>query len=116
MPTGQMDNYFGIGRQNVIVWDNYEIGHYLFPVMAKNPADRQFVFDYTRNNFFPLNDPNAGIDEKLKNLDGILQENHQKITTMLVWGNEPRIEAVLNKWFESEPYYRNGQVRLYRHR
>jgi hypothetical protein len=115
LPTGQMDNYFGIGR-NVQVWDNYEIGHYLFPIMAKNPADRQFVFDYTRNNFFPLNSPPAVIDEKLKNLDASLQENHGKITTMLVWGSEPRVEAVLNKWFESEPYYQNGQVRLFRHR
>ena len=114
-PAGQLNNYFGIGR-DVLVWDNYEMGHYLFPVVAKNPADRRFVFDLTRNNVFPLNDPTVNLAEKLANLDSILAEHNDKIETMLVWGSEPRIEAVVKKYFAEEPIFQNGQVRLYRRR
>jgi hypothetical protein len=112
-PAGQLNNYLGIGR-DVLVWDNYELGHYLFPVVARNSADRRFVFDLTRNNVFPLNDPTVNLEEKLANLDAILAEHHEKIETLLVWGSESRVEAVVKKYFAEEPFFQNGRVRLLR--
>lgn len=114
-PAGQLTNFFGIGRP-VLVWDNYEIGHFLFPVVAKNPSDRKFVYDLTRHNFFPLDDASINFDERLANLDAVLAEHSRKIDTLLVWGSEPRIEAVVYKYFESESYFQNGRVRLLRRR
>jgi len=112
-PTAMMSNYLGI-EPNRIIWDNYEIGHYLFPVVAKNAEDKRFIFDLTRNSAFALNNPNQKFDERLAELDSCLTENHQKIRTFFVWGKEAHVEAVLNKWFE--PFFENGRVRVFRHR
>ncbi|HLL99865.1 MAG TPA: hypothetical protein VK400_02315, partial [Pyrinomonadaceae bacterium] len=116
LPTGQMDNYLGIGRKNVQVWDNYEIGHYLFPIVAKEISHRQFVLGYTGSNVFALNDKSVNFDEKLSKLAALLEANNDKIDVLLVWGKDARVEAILNKWFESEPYFQSGDVRLFRHR
>ena len=113
MPTGMMNNYLGIAP-NRIVWDNYEIGHYLFPIVAKIAEDKRFVFDLTRHSAFILNDPNQKFDERLAGLDSCLTENHQKIRTLVVWGKDARVEVILIKWFE--PVYENERVRVFRHR
>lgn len=112
-PAAMMNNYFGIEKTRV-VWDNYEIGHYLFPVVAKNAADKRFVFDFTRSNVFAIKNSTQITDEKLSRLDAVLSENHQKIKTLIVWGKDARVEEVLTKWFE--PFYENGGVRVFRHK
>ncbi|MDQ3799092.1 MAG: hypothetical protein M3384_06560 [Acidobacteriota bacterium] len=116
LPTGQMDNYLGIGDRGIQVWDNYEIGHYLFPIVAKEISHRQFVLGYTGSNVFALNDKSVNFDEKLSKLAALLEANNNKIDTLLVWGKDARVEAVLSRWFESEPYFQSGEVRLFRHR
>ncbi|HVE58153.1 MAG TPA: hypothetical protein VNB22_15075, partial [Pyrinomonadaceae bacterium] len=115
VPMPMMNNYLGI-EQNRLVWDNYEIGHYLFPILAKNSADKQFVFDFTQNNAFTLNNPDQNFDIKLSKLEACLAENNQKIKTLLVWGKDSRVEAVLNEWFEPQPIYENGRMRVFRHK
>lgn len=115
VPSTQMGNILGI-EKNIIVWDNYEIGHYLFPIVAKNPADKQFVFELTSSNVFSLKNPGENLDEKLTKLDSFMSVNNGKIKTLLVWGKDSRVETVLSKWFEPEPFYENGKVRLFQHK
>ena len=112
LPMAQMNNYLGFGK-NITVWDNYELGHYLFPVVAKNPTDKQFIFDLITSNSFTLNNPSEKFEEKIAKLDTNLSANHSKITTLLVWGKDSRIETVLNKWFETQPFFENGRLRLF---
>lgn len=114
-PVSSMDNYIGIGR-DVLILDNYEFGHYLFPVVAKKRADQQFALEYTGNNAFELNNPERSSDEQFNKLADILSANNQRIDTLLVWGADPRVEAAYKPWFEAEPYFVNGRVRLYRHK
>jgi hypothetical protein len=114
-PMLNLNMLVGINK-NVIVWDNYEIGYYIFPIVAKTEDQRQFVRKLADSNGFGLNNPAENFAEKLGKLDSTLEANHDKIETMLVWGNEPRIEAVLSRWFEPRPFFENGQVRLFRHK
>lgn len=114
-PVPQLNNYNGIGS-NSIVWDNYEMGHYLFPVVTRNTSDRRFIHDLTGNNLFFLNSPGEKFAEKLSILDSSLESNNDKIDTIILWGADERVEAVLYKWFEPQPYFQNGKVRLLRHR
>ncbi len=114
-PTAMINNYFGF-EKNRIVWDNYEIGHYLFPVVAANAADKEFVFDLIRFNAFSPNNPKQNFDEKLTNLDSFLSENNHKIRTIILWGKDVRVEAVLNRWFDAQPVFENGRVRVFRHK
>lgn len=114
-PAGSMDNYFGIGR-DVFVWDNYEFGHYLFPVVAKDREDQEFALHYTGNNAFELNNPEQYTPERIGKLAKILETEHERIDTLLVWGNDDQVEAAYQPWFGSAPYFENGRVRLYRHK
>jgi hypothetical protein len=112
LPMTQMNNYLGFGK-TVVVWDDYEAGHYLFPIVAKNPSDKQFVFDLITSNVFALNDPGENINEKLSKLDAAFSNNPGKIKTLVVWGKDQRVEEVLNRWFAPEPFFENGRVRLF---
>ncbi len=115
LPMTQLSNYLGIEKK-AIVQDNYEIGHYLFPIVAKNSIDKQFIFELTQHNAFSLNNPGQNFDEKLSKLDSCLADNNPKIKTLLVWGKNARVETVLSKWFEPEPIFENGRMRVFRHK
>ncbi|HEY8560623.1 MAG TPA: hypothetical protein VIL74_09630 [Pyrinomonadaceae bacterium] len=112
-PATMLNNYFGIA-ENRLVWDNYEIGHYLFPVVAKNPADKRFVFEWTRSNAFALHDRGGNFEGKLSQLESCLRENQDKIDALIVYGNDVPVEKILNNWFV--PVYENGRVRVFRPR
>lgn len=114
-PVINLNCFIGINK-DVIVWDNYEIGYYIFPVIAKNESDRRFIRKLTESNGFGLNNPAENFAEKIAKLDSALEENHYKVDTILVWGSDSRVDQVLAKWFQSEPFFENGQVRLFRHK
>lgn len=114
-PLTNINVLYGVGK-NTRIWDNYELGYYLFPVVARNPFDRQFIFDFRESNVFDLCDPNERINEKLALLDSTLNSNHGNFNVMLVWGRDERVETILRKWFEEKPFFQNKRVRLFRHR
>lgn len=114
-PLTNINVLYGIGK-NTRVWDNYELGYYLFPVIARDSSDRQFIFDFRESNAFDLCDPSENINGKLTKLNSTLAANHEKINVMLVWGSDERIEIILKQWFEDAPFYQNERVRLFRHR
>ncbi len=114
-PLTNINVLYGIGK-NTRVWDNYEIGYYLFPVVVLNPSERQFVFDFHESSVYDLCDPNDKTDEKIARLDLLLTSHHQKIQTMLVWRGDRRIYAVLKKWYEEKPIFENDKVQIFRHK
>lgn len=115
LPMTGMGNYLGIGRK-VQVWNNYEIGHKLFPIVAKNEADRRLMFDFPSAAVNLSNNPQDNLNVKLSKLETALADHHDRITILLIWDSDPAVEAVFAKWFESEPFYTRGRVRLFRHR
>ena len=114
-PLTNLNVLYGIGK-NTRIWDNYELGYYLFPVVARNPSDRQFIFNFRESNAFDLCNPNENIDEKLAHINSLLDSHNDKISVMLVWGSDERVEAVFRKWFEEKPFFQNERVRLFRRR
>ena len=114
-PETNLNTFNAVGR-DIVVWDNYEIAYYVFPIIARNPSDRQFAQNFTTSNGFQLNNPNEDFEKKLTKLNSALEKNHEKINTMLVWGYDARVDKVLNNWYESEPYFENGRLRLFRHK
>ncbi len=112
LPATQMNNYLGIGR-DVIVLDNYEMGHYLFPVVTLNPVDKEFIFGLTTSNIVYLNDLKEDFDTNLSDLDSCLMANSRKADVMLLWGSNVQVESILRKSFDAEPFYESGRVRLF---
>ena len=114
IPEGQLVAYLGIYR-NIWVSDNYEIGHYLFPLVAADVEERRFVHELVQVTAIDLADPREDPDREIQKLDSVLSKYHDRLDLIVVWDAHPRVTAVLNKWFESEPYFVNGRVALYRH-
>lgn len=114
-PLTNVNVLYGI-EKNTRIWDNYELGYYLFPVIARNSSERQFIFDFRESNAYELCDPNENFNDKMTKLNSALASNHEKIDVMLVWGGDARIEAMLQQWFEDQPFYHKERVRLFRHR
>jgi hypothetical protein len=109
-PLSEINNFYGF-ENNRVVWDNYEIGHYLFPVVAKHPEDKQFVLDLTQNNVFVFDNSNANFEARLAKLERVLAENRQRIDALTVWGGNSRVEEILSRWFE--PVFENGKIRIF---
>ncbi len=115
IPMASSTTYLGIGNDGPI-WDNYEFGYDLFPVVAKTPELRRFVFDLRDCNTYDLGDPNEDIEGKKKKLEAVLAANHDFINVLLVWNEQDGFAEMRQKWFESEPYYASGKLQLFHHR
>lgn len=114
-PTAQLNNYLGINK-NVIVWDDYELGHYMFPVAMAKTEDQNFVFEFTTSNVFYLNNTLENFDERLSKLSTSLAVGHDRIKYLVVYGADPRLVGVLEKWFEPEPIYARGKIQVFQNR
>lgn len=114
-PLTNINLLYGFGK-NTVIWDNYELGYYLFPVVAVNSADKRFIYDFRESNAFELCDKNEKFEEKLFKLNSILDSNNEKIQVMLVWNEDLRVQSILNKWYEDKPFFQNGRVKLFRHK
>jgi hypothetical protein len=115
IPEPQLNTLNGLGR-NILIWDNYEMGHYLFPLVAKSAEDRQFILAYSASYAYAADNPRDNLDEKILKYEKCLEENHERIRTMMLWGRNERYEQLLRRWFGPEPYFTNGRIRLFRHK
>ena len=114
-PTSQLINYIGIDRK-AIVWDNYELGHYMFPVITRRPEDRKYAFELTTSNVFYLNNPDESFDEKLLKLDRSLTDGNERIKYLVVYGNDHRIDDVVSEWYDPSPLFADGEIKVLRHK
>jgi len=114
-PLLNLTPLIGIGK-NAPVWDNYEFGYYLFPVVANSTEMRKFVYDFRESNTFDLRDLSEGKEAKRRDLEAILEKGHNRFRVLLVWNDRPEIAAIRNKWFEEFPFFEAGELRLFRHR
>jgi hypothetical protein len=113
LPEIHISNLYGIKR-NLIIWDNYEIGHYLFPVVAAKPEDKEFAYLFTQNSSLLSKGDDPPIEEKLAILDRLFDE--QRIDVLIVSGELPELNAVIVRHFDAEPFYRSENLRLFRRR
>ena len=108
-----INNYNGIGR-DIRLWDNYELGHYYFPVMTQRREDHEFVRRFTQNNAYALDRPEQMSEERIEALQLLLTSEPRRIDTLVVWGSDPRVDAVIVSAFTQSPVYREGDVRVFR--
>ena len=87
-----MNPLLGIGK-NTKIWDNYELGYYIFPVIAKNPDEQRFIYEFREANIVEICNSNENVSKKLEDLKRLLNFNHQKITVLLIWNEDERIKT-----------------------
>jgi hypothetical protein len=113
LPEPQVNGFHAIGG-NTAVWDNYEIGHSIFPLIARNGFDKDFVLGLTSSNvFLPSDGPQLRAD-KMSRLESLLANDGGRLETLLVWGGSPEIDAIVVRYFGPEPFYQKDRIRLFR--
>ena len=112
-PIPQMSNVFGINKK-LIIWDNYEMGHYLFPIVANTSERRKIILRFTRNNVIEKNSRNDLILEKTSILNSILDNDSNGIDNLIIYGYDENIEKYLNFISNSKKGYSDKNIRLYR--
>ncbi|MGQ0542144.1 MAG: hypothetical protein ACT4O9_09895 [Blastocatellia bacterium] len=113
LPSTQMNNFHRIGR-NITVWDNYEIGHFLFPIKAKTEPDKQFVLDLTSSNAFLIYYPSQNFRERILRFESLISNDGGRIDALFVWGRNQELDNVLEKYFKIEPDFESANLRLLR--
>ena len=114
-PMVQFDNYIGI-EKNLIVRDNYELGYYVFPIVVKNEPDKQLFYEMANFNFYTLDKStmsDAKFDENKQRLESALNNERNRINTLIIWGNDSRIEAMISKDFEQNKDVENQAVHIF---
>ncbi|MBX6316536.1 MAG: hypothetical protein IRY99_27025, partial [Isosphaeraceae bacterium] len=111
-PILHVDNQLGIGTGN-IVWNNYETAHYYFPVQFRPDLRHPpaFVFEEVA-----IRDDPADAPERARLWEQLLQEYHDLLDVLVVWGSDPRLDGITARWFDPEPMYDDGWVRVLRRR
>jgi hypothetical protein len=114
IPESNMNTLNGIHRQ-IMIWDNYELGHYLFPVVKKDASDRAFILDLCGSHAY-TSDPRENFEEVLAKLNKTLSQGNTKLNKIVMWGRNETVESVIYQWFDPQPIFSNGRVRVLRHR
>jgi hypothetical protein len=95
-PLLHVDNMLGVGTGNII-WSNYESGYYFFPVQVKtadlHPQAVQF------EEVAILDDPEDA-SKRAELWEGLLAQHHRGMDVLVVWGSDPRLDALNARWFE----------------
>lgn len=108
-----INNFNGIGR-DIQLWDNYELGHYYFPVIARRREDHEYVRRFTQNNAYALDRQEQMSEERIETLRSLLTSEPRRIDTLVVWGADPKVDAAILSGFREPPVYHAGNVRVFR--
>jgi hypothetical protein len=109
-PLLHADCLLGLDTGNVI-WSNYETRHYYFPVQFRTGFDRPDAAELER---LALQDDPRDADARAEGWGRLLRRHHEAIDVLVVWGGEPRLDAINARWFR--PVSEDGPLRILRHR
>jgi hypothetical protein len=103
---GTVDGYF--------VWDNYELGYYQFPLIAKDAETRDFIANLNLGKVYRPDMDDRELEKDMNGLNEALSKGGDKIDAILMWGRNERVEQLLFRWFDSTPVYANDKIRVFR--
>ena len=105
-PLLHADGLLGMGTANIL-WNNYETRYYYFPVRFREGLDHPDTVELEK----------IALSEEPDRVErwAALLERYQEITdVVIVWGRDPALDAVTERWFQRTDQV--GAVRVYRPR
>lgn len=108
-PLLHADNLLGIGTGN-IMWSNYETRYYYFPVQFHPKVRRPLSSDLES---IAIAEGPTNADRRAALWQRILNKNGNDIDAVIVWGSDPKLDAISRQSFET--VYRKGKVRVLKH-
>jgi hypothetical protein len=111
-PIHNLSNMLGIGTGN-IVWNNYGPSLYYFPIRFKDDALGQRARSLSDVSQFENNNPRVDIEEHIAYWSDMLDENHDRIDALVVWGSDPNLDAANARWYGPRPIFDSGNTRVF---
>jgi hypothetical protein len=106
-PLTHADCLLGPADRN-IVWGNYESAHYYFPVRVRDDVPHPPVLAFEQ---ISIRDTPAQAADRAADWSRLLDAHHAAIDRVIIWGDDPALEAATTRWFR--PIGRSGPVRVY---
>ncbi len=104
------DNLLGLGTGNV-VWNNYETRYYYFPVQFRPGVDRPDPVDLEG---LAIADDPGDAAARAERWERVLRKHLASIDVLVVWGSDPRLDAITARWFQT--VRQEGKIRVFRPR
>jgi hypothetical protein len=111
-PIHNLSNMLGVGTGNV-VWNNYGPSLYYFPIKFKDEIIGQRARSLSDVSMFQYDDPNVDINEHLEYWSTVLEENHDIIDALVVWGSAPSLDEANAQWYGPMPIFDSGKTRVF---
>jgi hypothetical protein len=111
-PIHNLSNMLGVGTGNV-VWNNYGPSLYYFPIKFKDQVIGERARSLSDVSQFEYNDPHVDINEHLEYWSTVLEENHDIIDSLVVWGSAPTLDATNAQWYGPAPVFDSGKTRVF---
>ena len=112
-PVHNLSSVLGIGTDNV-VWNNYGPCLYYFPVKFTDDTVSRRALDLSDVSVFRFKNPFFDEREHVQWWSELLSETHGEIDTLVVMGSNPQIDEINAQWYEREPVFQVGEVRVFR--
>jgi hypothetical protein len=109
-PLLHADNWLGVDTGNV-VWGNYETAHYYFPVHFRPELTRPQPGELEA---MSLSEAPEKAGARLRDWELILANHAGSIDVVLIWGDDPCLEAVTARFFDVKE--ERGALHIYRKR
>jgi hypothetical protein len=111
----QLDLLISVGQPS-FVWDNYELGYTLFPLITNSLDEREFIRDLAISHVFVKNGPAQEREKTESRLEELLATGNHRFTKIIIWGHNVKVETILNKWFDPLPIFKSDRITVLRHR
>lgn len=105
----------GIETENV-VWDNYEAFFYFFPVRYRDADTERDAARLVNMTLLVAPGSITPATETLTEWSRLLDETHERIDILVIWGSDPRLDAIDTKWFDATPLFASANIRVFQHR
>jgi hypothetical protein len=89
------DCLLGVGTGNII-WGNYETRYYYFPIQFRPGLERP---DAGTLEAIALEDDPRNTAARAAEWEELLARHHTVIDVLVVWGSDPRLDAIHARWF-----------------
>lgn len=112
-PLAQINNINGIG-ENILIWDNYEFAHYLFPVIAKTAQKRKIVYKFAVSNVIDPKLEITELSEKISSVNSVIADQTSGIDKIIIYGKNKEIENRLEFTKTAEIIYSDRNLTIYK--
>ena len=109
-PLMHADGLLGVGTGNVL-WNDYETRFYYFPVHFRGGLDRPDPKEL--EDLALLEGPGAA-GLRADRWRRLLERHGDAIDVLVVWGDDPLLDAVNARWFRPVPVPGGGPLRVFR--